>query len=81
MGHWPTKTQMILDVKIAGHYKYELFDANGNRLDYVIYADTETGRIERYIFDGCGKPSVDGYGDYLTETIFVPYPLKVIKHE
>lgn len=72
---------MILDANNKEDCQYEIFDANGNRLDYVVRADTETGQIERYIFDGCGKPSVDGYGDYLTETVFVPYPLKVIKHE
>jgi len=41
---------VILDVNISDYYSYELFDANGNRLDYVVRADTETGEIERYIF-------------------------------
>ena len=72
---------MILDVKIAGHYKYELFDANGNRLDYVVRADTETGQIERYVLDGSGKPPLTIGGELLTEIVFVPCPLKVINHE
>ena len=72
---------MILDVKIAGHYKYELFDANGNRLDYVVRADTETGQIERYVLVGSGKPPLTIGGELLTEIVFVPCPLKVINHE
>jgi hypothetical protein len=71
---------MILDVKIAGHY-YELFDANNNRLDYVVRADAETGQIERYVLDGSGKLPLTIDEKPLTETVFVPYPLKVIKHE
>ena len=72
---------MILDVKIAGHYNYELFDANGNRLDYVVRADTETGQIERYVLDESGKPPLTIGGKLLTEIAFVPCPLKVINHE
>ena len=72
---------MILDINIAGHYNYELFDANGNRLDYVIWADTENGQIVRYILDGSSKPPLSIGGEPLTETVFVPYPLKAIKHE
>lgn len=72
---------MILDIKTRGHYKYELFDANGNRLDYVVWADTETGQIVRYILDGSGKPPLTIGGEFITETVFVPYPLKAIKHE
>ena len=73
---------MILDVNISDHYKYELFDANGNRLDYVVRADTETGQIERYVLDGSGKPSPTIFPiKFLTEIVFVPYPLKVIKHD
>lgn len=81
MGHWPTEIQMILDIHIKGHHKYELFDANGARLDYVIWANTETGQIERYVLDGSGKPPLTIGGEPLTETVFVPYPLKAIKHE
>ena len=72
---------MILDVNIKDHYKYELFDANGNKLDYVVWADTETGQIVRYILDGSSKPPISIDGEYLTETVFVPYPLKTIKYE
>lgn len=70
---------MILDVNIDGHYNYELFDANGTKLDYVIWADTETGQIVRYTLDGSGKPPLAISGEPLTETVFVPYPLKAIK--
>lgn len=72
---------MILDIKTKDHHKYELFDANGNKLDYVIWADMETGRIERYVLDGSGKPPLSIGGEFLTETVFVPYPLKAIKHD
>ena len=72
---------MILDVKAKEHYKYELFDANGARLDYVVWADTENGQIVRYVLDGSGKPPLSIGGEPLTETVFVPYPLKAIKHE
>ena len=72
---------MILDVKIAGHHNYELWDANGARLDYVVWADTETGQIVRYVLDGSSKPPLSMDGEYLTETVFVPYPLKAIKYE
>ena len=73
---------MILDVNIFDHYNYELFDANGNRLDYVVRADTETGQIERYVLDGSGKPSSTIEGrKFLTEIVFVPYPLKAIKRD
>jgi len=71
---------MILDVNILGHYSYELFDANGNRLDYVVRADTETGQIERYVLDGSGKLPSTIEEKLLTEIVFVPYPLKAIKH-
>lgn len=71
---------MILDVKIAGHHNYELFDANGTRLDYVIWADTENGQIERYIMNN-KEPQRDNWGEPLTEIVSVPFPLKVIKHE
>lgn len=73
--------KMILDVRIDDHYKYELFDANGNRLDYVVRADTETGRITRVLWGDMGKPRVNEYGEWLFEEINVPAPLKVIKHE
>ena len=73
---------MILDVNIFDHYNYELFDANGNRLDYVVRADTETGQIERYVLDGSGKAISHYRGEnFLTEIVFVPYPLKAIKHD
>jgi hypothetical protein len=72
---------VILDVNISDYYSYELFDANGNRLDYVVRADTETGQIERYVLDGSGKPSRTIEGKLLTEIVFVPYPLKAIKHD
>lgn len=71
---------MILDIRIAGHYKYELFDANGNKLDYVVWADTETGQIVRYILDGSGQ-FLTIEGEPMIETVFVPYPLKAIKHD
>ena len=72
---------MILDVKIAGHYKYELFDANGNRLDYVVWADTETGQIERYIMNENKEPQRDNWGELMTEIVSVPSPLRAIKYE
>lgn len=72
---------MILDANIKDHLNYELFDANGNRLDYVIWADTETGQIVKYVLDGSGKPPLTIGGEPLTETVFVPYPLKAIRHE
>ena len=71
---------MILDAKIAGHNRYELFDANGNKLQYVLWADTETGRIKRWVMDN-GKPRVNEYGEWLSEEINVPSPLKAIKHD
>ena len=71
---------MILDAKIAGHNKYELFDAHGNKLQYVLWADTETGRIKRWVIDN-DKPRVNEYGEWLSEEINVPYPLKAIKHD
>lgn len=72
---------MILDVKIADHYKYELFDADGNKLQYVVWADTETGQIERYIMNDNKECLRDDYGELITEVVSVPYPLKAIKHE
>ena len=72
---------MILDFNISDHYNYELFDANGNRLDYVVRADTETGQIERYVLDESGKPPRTIEEKLLTEIVFVPYPLKTIKRD
>lgn len=72
---------MILDANIKDHLNYELFDANGNKLDYVIRADTETGEIVVPSKNSEGKFYHDGYGDLVTETVFVPAPLKAIKHE
>ena len=54
---------MILDIHTKDHYKYELFDANGAKLD------------------GSGKPPLTIGGEPLTETVFVPYPLKTIKYD
>jgi len=71
---------MILDIKIAGHHNYELFDADGNKLQYVVWADTESGRIKRCVMNS-GKPRVNEYGEWLFEELNVPAPLKAIKHD
>lgn len=72
---------MILDANNKEDCQYEIFDANGERLNFVIRANTLTGEIVIPAKNSRGKFYYDGYGDLVTETIFVPYPLKVIKHE
>lgn len=72
---------MILDANNREDCKYELFDANGERLNFVIRADTETGEIVVPSKNSEGKYYYDGYGELVTETLYVPAPLKAVKHE
>jgi len=47
---------MILNANNKDHHKYMVFDSDGNELKYLVGADTETGLIERLLFDDNGKP-------------------------
>lgn len=72
---------MILDANNREDCKYELFDANGKRLNFVIRANTETGEIVVPSKNNEGKFYYDGYGELVTENITAPAPLKAIKYE
>lgn len=69
---------MILNANNKDHHKYMVFDADNNELKYLVGADTETGLIERLLFDDNGKPKIDEDGNVLTEVTNVPAPLKLV---
>lgn len=69
---------MILNSNNKDHHKYMVFDADNNELKYLVGANTETGLIERLLFDENGKPKRDEYGNVLTEVTNVSAPLKLV---
>lgn len=69
---------MILNANNKDHHKYMVFDADNNELKYLVGADTETGLIERLLFDEDGKPKRDEDGNVLTEVTNVSAPLKLV---
>lgn len=72
---------MILNANNKEDCQYEIFDANGKRLNFVIRADTETGEIVVPARNSDGKFYYDGYGELVKEILNVPAPLKIVKYE
>lgn len=54
-----------------------IYDANGTRLEHVVFADTETGRVERFATNAFGEMVCDEEGR-IVEVIYPPGPLRVI---
>lgn len=58
------------------NYHFQVYDANGVRLENLLHVDTESGWVEKYATNSFGEP-ISECGEFVREDIKPPGPLRI----